>query len=240
MKKKLLIAGLVLWLGMSSTAFAAVALVQGKNGPLSSGTQTVTFTSPVTANDRLIVCGIRDGGTAAPTISDTFGSTFALDVSKIPPISNDHFVGIYSAKAASSGSDTITWTVTGTPNVRGWIYEVSGLDPTNPVGAKSTGTGTGTALSAGSITPDTADGFATTCSTTDGGASETYTVGSGWTIDNTGSSIGVGQHRIVTSTASITGNMTMSASTEWAMILQNYHSTIAATNPFQLWKLSAF
>lgn len=205
----------------------AVATNQKKVATASSGASVTLLTGNVLAGSWVVVIAATAENIAPTVASGGILTAFTTDRFLKTPINNAHGVGIYSAKVITPGPCTITITPSGAQIVRGFIYEVINLDPTNPVGASNSGTGTGLTANAGTITPDNNDGFCVCGTVNDGSAGEVFTPGSGWTFnDSFGSSVGNGQSRIVASTANITGDTGLSNSLEWSSVIVNYHSTI--------------
>lgn len=192
-----------------------IALVQSNK----SRTGSVAFPSGVTAGNVIIATQTRYqfAGLAVPT--DTGGRTYTL--MRTESFVNDVAIATWWAPVGGTGgANTVSFSSTG--DVAMVVSEWSSMATTSPVDTTNIGSGTGTAVNAGSVDPagtsnliyaamghnngnttmgvDTANGFSLLQEETNG---------------NTGMVVGV-QYKIDTTGAAITPNWTLGASAGWA------------------------
>jgi hypothetical protein len=111
----------------------SVALVQEASVPFGgSGTVTLAYPSDVTAGHLLICLVATSSNSTVSNVSDTVGSTWA----RTDRADNTGLVvdmELWWAKAAGSGADTVSCTVSGSDNIGLHIMEVSGIVSATPV-----------------------------------------------------------------------------------------------------------
>ncbi len=140
-----------------ATAASGPGYVQGNSGVANSAaTLTVSYGSAQTAGDlNLVFVGWSDATSSVSSISDSSGNNYSIAVGPTTQPGGVTQVIYYSKniKNAAAGANTVSVTFNGTvtyPDVR--ILELSGLDAASPIDAVVSGSGTGTALSAGPLT----------------------------------------------------------------------------------------
>jgi hypothetical protein len=210
------------------------SLVQGPFSASSSATPAslgVAFGANVTAGNTILVLVNSAQGTSRPTsmsVADTRGNTYTQNKQGAEPASapNDLLWYIFSAPVTTGGSCTVTATQTAGSDARMEIVvlEIGGLDNAALLETSNAGTptGTGTAMSAGSLTT-AGGGFLLAVLQTNGNYTST-TPGSGWT-SVAGSPIYVRrqlQYRITSAGGSYTADATADASVAWGAIAVAY------------------
>lgn len=211
------------------------AIVQGPLSASSSSTPSDisrAFGSNLTIGNTVLVlfnCGQSAGLPSTATCSDTLGNTYTLDKSGARPdvaaSPRDTIWFAFSAPVTTGGAATVTAAAVGSiTRMEIVIFEISGLNNASLLETSnaSTPTGTGTALSAGSLT--TAGGGFLLAVLQGNGNYTTFTNGSGWT-NIAGSSIYLRralQYRITTVGGSYTADATANASTDWGALAVAY------------------
>jgi hypothetical protein len=113
-----------------ATAVAPPGVVQAAAFNYGPAPQTATFPSPVTSGNLLVAAvGLDAFGVA--TVTDGLGSSWAAAVVNNP--GSFFAVGLHWAKAAASGTDTVTVHTTNSAQTVGQLYEVSGVASATPV-----------------------------------------------------------------------------------------------------------
>jgi hypothetical protein len=202
-----------------------VTLIQGVAGSSNFGgtTATAVFSSNVVAGDRLVV-GVQWGSATATTISsvtDTQGNVYTISSASKASATTVNFPNAYTqiayAVAASSAANTITITFSATST--GWVNALE-ISPSS-FDQVAAATGSGTAISAGTITTvnNGSFGFAASITDDNAGAGGGWTAGSGWTLfQNTGGgSSEQGAEYIAQSTAgALSGDFAQARTGTWA------------------------
>ena len=171
--------------------------------------------------------------TANPTVGNSIAvATFVRTTATIVSITNpatDLFNKIVSSNTAAdcelwlansiaggvnSKTMTVTWTGSGNPGIGAAIMEISGGSMT--ARNTSTGHGTGTNPSAGTVT--TASGDFCIAAVSNSGGVNGYTAGSGWTDIMTSAQVG-GMEYQTASGSSVTGNFLNSNSATWDAVV---------------------
>lgn len=209
------------------------AIVQG---PLSASTSSnpssfsKAFSSNVTSGNTVLVMVQAAQGvsvtSSTATCADGLGNTYTLDVSGATPASGANEIKwwIFSAPVTTGGACTPNVTFSSSPTrAEIIIYEISGLDNASLVDAVlTTATGTGTAMSAGTLTTSTSGFLLAILQTVDNYVS--VTPGSGWT-GITGSIVYSRRQlesRITGASGSYTANATAGSSVNWGAIAVAY------------------
>jgi hypothetical protein len=123
-------------------------LVQKASNSTGNASNPVTFTSPNTAGNLLIVSvGWLNGGTAS--LSDSSNNTY---VSAIGPTTNGPTSQIWYAANVAGGANTITVTFSQWNNSTISVFEYSGLATSSPLDVAAAATGNSNALDTGSVT----------------------------------------------------------------------------------------
>lgn len=227
-------------------------LVQGPFSASSSSNPTslgVAFGGNVTAGNTILVmvnCGQSPGLPTSMTVTDTRGNTYTQDKVGAEPASApaDSRWFIWSAPITTGGSCTITAAPTTGNSTRMEIVvlEVGGLDNTSLLETSNAGTptGTGTAMSAGTLT--TAGGGFLLSALQSNGNYTTFTPGSGWT-NIPGSPIYLRrqlEYRITSAGGSYTADATASASIAWGALAVAYRDAGGGGGSTLLRKLNHF
>lgn len=200
----------------------AIARVSGQNtGIESSGSVTSVskaFSSNV-GNGNTVIVGVSrygSGTIAGADVSDGTNSyTLAVGTSGVV-----RGTGIMYHYYASGGAITITYTPNGGADYCAIaMHEYSGVKTTSPVDATSSGSSnTGTSLATGNITTTDNDVIFSVGGAD--GSSQTWTVGSGYTLVFSANSAAseqiCGEDQLI-GAGTYTGNMTISTSTFWSI-----------------------
>ena len=210
------------------------SVVQGPFSASSSATPAslgVAFGANVTAGNTILVLVNSGQGVSPPTsmsVTDTRANTYTQDKTGAEPPSApiDSRWYIFSAPITTGGSCTVTATPTAGSHIRMEIvvFEVGGLDNASLLETSNAGTptGTGTTMSAGSLT--TSGGGFLLAALQSNGNYTTFTPGSGWTGFG-GSPIYLRrqlQYRITSAGGSYTADATANASIAWGAIAVAY------------------
>lgn len=184
-----------------------------------SGTGPLNVNVTVTAGDLVHITAHWEGAAGATeSISDTQSLTWSVANALLSHSNNDLRTVTYYAKAASSGTLTVGFSLSAARTFRS-ITAIS-FTPTSGTNLQLDGTGaqaqgTSVSPSAGSATPSTATGCAITTFGMYG--IRTLTAGTGWTaqISTGGSDPVLLEYRIISSATSITGDGTLDSSNEY-------------------------
>src|ERR1044072_7038179 len=116
------------WTNVPKGKLSTTTLVQSKTGYTGSTPLTITFNSPVTAGNLLIVCASDNLDSDTITISDNQNNTWTKAVSHIATNWNAPVTTAVIYYAVANGNNTPAVTITG-PDIGGSIYEYSGVNP---------------------------------------------------------------------------------------------------------------
>lgn len=155
-------------------------VVQAQTSPVGSGVTTLSYSANVTAGDALYAITYDPSGSGA-TLTFSDSQSNAWTTSKSGSLANDgDTVAIGCAIAQTTGPDTITFLVDGSPAwIVGNIYEVKNASCTQDVAAVSSDSTAQTSCSSGSLTTNTPnDLLVGMCGLANEQAS--LSVGSGW------------------------------------------------------------
>lgn len=209
----------------------AISRVQGftsleETTNTSSGTTIArAFTSNVTAGNMIVAIvrnkEIGSGGTAdAQSVTDGLSNTYTRVVGAFIDNAQPERVELYYAKNISGGACTVTATWAAAKERRTInVYEVSGCDTTEPLEASNSGTGTGTAISAGNVV--TAGEAIIFAGMVNDDSYTGITAGTGWTGRDAADVWGEAfyEDRIEASGGTFTGDATNAASKAWAAVV---------------------
>jgi hypothetical protein len=229
------------------------AIVQGPLSASSSASPvdlSRAFGANLTIGNTVLVllnCGQTPGLPTTATCSDTLGNTYTLDkLGAQPPVGaipRDTIWFAFSAPVTVGGAATVTATVVATvTRMEIVVLEIGGLDNTALLETSNAGdpTGTGTAMSAGSLTT-AGGGFLLAVLQGNGNYTNT-TPGSGWT-SVAGSPIYVRrqlQYRITSAGGSYTADATADASVAWGALAVAYRNAGGGGGSGLLNKLNHF
>ena len=206
--------------GFCEPSWGTIAFVQVANTTLNTSNTSVTinYASAQSAGDlNVVIVGWEVATSDVSSVTDTKGNTYTLAVG--PTRDTSQSVSIYYAKniaAATAGANTVTVTFNASvfgADVR--IAEYSGIDTSAPFDVANGASGSGTALSSGSMTTTTANEVIV------GGnvlANSTTAVGSGFTSRVQTTHGHILEDRIVTATGSYAATATQGPSGIWAMV----------------------
>ena len=135
-------------------AIAAVTptFVQSRANEVTTGsTNSLAFSSANTAGN-LIVVYVLWSNTGAVSLSDSRGNSYASATGRTTWGSNGS-AQVFYAKNVAAGANTVTATFATAINSFGdiYIHEYSGVDKVDPVDVTKSATGTGSAMSSGSV-----------------------------------------------------------------------------------------
>lgn len=166
----------------------AVAIVQrsaygngggGANGPRAFGANATV------GNTIVIVIFVAIYVADPTSVTDNLGNTYVKDVSlaAVGAGSVDRFM-VYRTSNLANTPASVTVTVAQATKIV--AYEVSGLSNTSPLDVNTVGTAAGSTAPSYPFTSTTAGEFAVgMLSISNGGAGQTFTAGTGWTLDST-------------------------------------------------------
>lgn len=228
--------------GTTSAGGHAVTRVQFKNGSNFFGgtTSTVAFTSNTTAGDNVISCAFWGASSTGITVtfSDSQGKTYTTDsgtLARNDAVANYTEIGVecgHSTQTSTAAADTVTCTWSSSTSFNYCVaWEVNPNGGTLSLDQANSATGTGTSISAGSITPSFASTFAiAVVNQNDGsGNGNQFTQGSSWTLEvNFGggnADQGMEYQTAPTSGVGISGAFTSGGTTSgYAAGVANYHA----------------
>jgi len=157
----------------------AVAFVQGPVASEVNGATTVniTFASTPAAGNLIVAAGTIWGGNQTLSCSDNKGNTYAEAVTRLQGTQLRAEIN-YAANIASSATFTVTMTASASTNMALGINEYSGADTVPLNLTNNNGAASGTAITAGSVSPSGTDlifGVATLTAETSLTAAATWT-----------------------------------------------------------------
>ena len=175
-------------------------------------------------------CGEYETGVGSATTVPMSLSPSAVWVESamtFEPSTKTYYSYIYYATAGSSGADTITATFSASVQGTVSIYEVNGVTTSGTLSSTGSSSAGSTSASVGSFTPSS-NSFV--IGNVEGGsATTTFTVGSGYTLAGTCSSVeGCGEYEAGLGTATTTP-FTLSASTPWVDVALSFSPLPAST-----------
>lgn len=141
--------------GINFTATATgIKLVQGNvNGNEASGSSiAVSFASPNTPGNFLIVTGTAARPSTTLTISDTLGNSYLPAFGPVTDPNQNVTAYIWYVPSCKGGANAITLTPATSAALEIHVSEWTGLATTSPVDQTASATGTGTAASSGQLT----------------------------------------------------------------------------------------
>ena len=202
----------------------AATMVQSKAGSAASNTCTVTFDSPTTSGNLIIVC-VDSYPSAAPTytVTDNKSNTSASAVYRTQDTSRIQIS--YFANIAGGASHSVTVQSTRSDGrLRVHLQEWSGLATSSPLDKTASATGYSSSPSSGN-TATTAQndealiGFAATSADV-----RNFTAGSGYTEVNEIDVVETSsdEYRIVTSTGDYAATFTLSATDSWRCLIATF------------------
>ena len=224
---------LAVFLFMAPSAWGVPAFVQyASAGNGGSGNAAVAFSaSNITTNDLIVVhCLWGNTTQTLSSVTDTAGNTYTLIAnSSVTESTNMRTQSAYAIITAGSGTKpTITCTRSSTSNAA-WIEvaEYSGT-ATSGVLDQSAGTsGTSATPTSPSVTTTASGELIVGLFTQDGGAGETWTGGSGYTLrsPSTGSNERALEDQVQSTAGSISANATMSSSQSWTAVIITFKAS---------------
>lgn len=132
----------------------AISLIQKKtvyNTATATQNLTASFNATITAGN-LIVVPINTYISTVSSVTDNKGNTYSLIGS--PAVNGSDRTYIYYAKNVVGGTVTVTVNFNAGNHIRSFgIYEYAGADKTAPFDKSVTGSGTGTSVTPGTVTP---------------------------------------------------------------------------------------
>jgi len=232
MRKSLL--GLAVLLLSALPSRANWGVVQQTQSTLASATTTTTaqFGTSVTAGDLIIVhINWFDSTNSVVSVSDALGNTF---LSAAGPARRSGAVStqLFYAANVAAGVDQITVSLSAATKIDMFVYEISGAASTNPLDVASTGSGSGTAASAGSITTGASGDFVFVGIGNSGQAWNTPGPAFVGLLEN---AFALGEFATVAPAGGVVaGSSTFSASVQWSAAMAAFHSnpgSITGGNP---------
>jgi len=216
---------------------SGVTLVQSSQG--ASWGSGVAFAGNTAVGDYVLACVTWASQTETGlsfTVADTQGLSYSVDAAtrKVFDGTTSYTeIGVecaHSTQATSAAADSITVTMSGSSGANVAIWEVNSSTGTLALDQTSSAMGTGTTVSAGSITPSQADTFAIAVVAQDDeqGTGSNFSAGTGWTfVGNNGGgafdSGDEGQYLATTSAVSGTFNSSNSAN-HYVATIANYRT----------------
>jgi hypothetical protein len=185
------------------------ALVQSKSSGTSNAS-TLAFTSSVTAGHAIIV-GFYTGSGLGQTIVFTDSQSNTFTTLKSAGLSTDEdTIAIGCAIAGSTGSDTISFSVSGSLTFgREVAYEYSGTTCTQDVTAVNLNTQAAASCNSGALTTTTANDLLVAICADDGSQATPMTAGSGWSNAQSAANAGfyfiMSETQLATTPGSYTG-----------------------------------
>jgi Domain of unknown function (DUF1929)/Bacterial Ig domain len=221
------------FVALASSAYSAISFVQvgSWNG------SAVVFARAQTAGDTNFIFVTVTGTASAPTsVGDAINGAYTLVGNSTANTSDTVYLyARFNIAAASAGANTISFGTPSGGNVSWSCAEYSGIAPILD-GSVQTGSGTGTAISTGSLTTTNAnDLILVVAGDANSGA---ITAGSGYTqrIVNTGQTNNFAlQDQIVSSTGTFTGPMTGAASAAWSDLTVAFKASAAQSQVTGQW-----
>ena len=202
----------------------------------SSNTADVDIPVAITAGS-LIVMGISSYGPSqnVSSITDNRGNTWT-HVGSVVRSPGDDTLDVYYAKNAAAGATTVTITMAQVENIGASILEYSGGHTTSPLVANSSGTGTSSTSTSGSITPGVDGCLILAFGTDQRLATTTVTAGSGYTLRSmhgtADNSVRIySEEKIQTTSAATTASFSIGTSTTWGIIIAAFQPAAAGTTP---------
>lgn len=229
--KKLLLLALLL---MPLRAFATITVVQHKGADFntSATSNTLAFTSNVTAGDTIFYA-VRYGTTGATfTISDNVDTgNYAQD--KVQTLATDGDTVIIGSYAnAVGGATTLTFASSSATSMMVTIVEVSGLATSSILDQTASANSTSTAPNSGNTATTTvASEFVFSAVGLDGANAETITGAGSTTLLDTVVNSGSGNesfadgYQIVSATGTYAGQYSLTVSEEWAALVATYKTS---------------
>ncbi|HWZ74941.1 MAG TPA: Ig-like domain-containing protein [Candidatus Sulfotelmatobacter sp.] len=221
MRKPIL--GLALLLFSAFPSLANWGVVQQTQSTLASATTTTNaqFGTSVTAGDLIIVhVNWFDTTNNVSSVTDTLGNTF---ISAAGPARRSGAVStqLFYAANVTAGIDQIVVVMSAATKIDMFVYEISGAATTNPFDVASTGSGSGTAVTAGSITTGAPGDFVFV------GIGNS---GQSWNAPGTNfiglqeNAFALGEFATVAAAGgAVTGTSTFSVSVQWSAAMAAFH-----------------
>jgi hypothetical protein len=137
-----------------ATPTTGIKLIQSNVNGNESGTanMSVSFTSPNTQGNFLIVTGSAARPASTLTISDTLGNTYTPAIGPVTDTTQNVTIYIWYVPVCKGGANTVTVTPSTTAALEIHVSEWTGLASVSPVDQTASATGNGTAVSSGSQT----------------------------------------------------------------------------------------
>jgi hypothetical protein len=213
----------------------ALSIITGTTtrGTTASASSIVMNLNQTPTVGNTLIVGITAGNATSPTLADNqTGNTYHLVGSESTAAAANVFL-YYCVVNGASGTFTITAGSLGSQADDVYVYEVAGIDTSNPFTNGNVAVAFGTTdasgnAPAGSVQNTVANSIYFTC-LTDNGIQHIFTPGAGWTVDTTnGRDINVAQeggldYQIVSTIANRSQTIVVSQS-------QPYNSVMAAFN----------
>jgi outer membrane protein assembly factor BamB len=199
-----------------------VQTATGVGSPVTSA--TVSFSSSVIAGDLIVVGVTHNLSSNITSITDSLGDSFTKDIDQI---AQGGYQGIWFTTAKSTGSDSVTVTVSSFGAIYLNLYELSG---TALKFSTSSGSGSGTILSVTSFAPPT--GSFVVAEVFGGGGS--LSPSTGFTCLGCGFSAWLGQSSYAPNWGggSTTVPWTMPLSNTWGEVAATFESAITTTTAY--------
>jgi hypothetical protein len=229
---------LAVFILITSPVYAAIAVVQTKNGQSTTNdTLAVTFDAPTTAGNLIVAeitaFGLSAGSTDAASFSSCTDGTNTYSIGhpykQNSGSGSEHVWQRYTANAASIS--TVTAVVIHAPgedpmNVRMTIFEISGAATSSPFDKSSTGEGNGTAIDSG-LTATLAQADEICIGGAQTGGTATFTPGTGWTETRDANNSTTG-YKIVAATTAVKFDPTGSDIRDWAAAIGTFKAASVA------------
>ena len=224
------------WQGTISAS--GITLVQSSQG--ATWGSSAAFAGNTAAGDYVLVCATWASDTDTGltfTVADTQGLSYSVDAStrKVFDGTTSYTeIGVecaHSTETTSAAADSVTVTMSGSSGANVAIWEVNSSTGTLALDQAASAAGTGTTVSAGSITPSQADTFAIAAVAQDDeeGTGTNFSAGTGWTFvgNNGGGAFDSGdEDQVLATTSAISGTFNSNNSANhYVAAIANYKTS---------------